>query len=193
MCYARYRAHLIIIKHTHNTTNSRDADLSILIDRIKSEMCATSDVHTVDQAISYVADFSAVYVGEALWKQNALLLPDVYDYFHNKLLEITKLRGIVLNQDLHIIATLSETCLALNAECHACIEKTVKEDAANPHRIENIDVDKFINELDPDVWKAVCLITQPLFSRAKNSADNSNIRKIRRLFCIIMYFAFHNK
>ena len=62
MCYARYRAHLIIIKHTHNTTNSTDADLSILIDRIKSEMCATSDVHTVDQAISYVADFSAVYM-----------------------------------------------------------------------------------------------------------------------------------
>ena len=250
--YARYRAHLIIIKHTHNTTNSTDADLSILIDRIKSEMCATSDVHTVDQAISYVADFSAVYVGEALWKQNALLLPDVYDYFHNKLLEITKLRDIVLNQDLHIIAslswlrshlssllehhmayrcsvkrygtvlyryggdpvhalnvslgqaqnqtlkipavgkndsndfqtTLSETCLALNAECHACIEKTVKEDVANPHRIENIDVDKFINDLDPDVWKAVCLITQPLSSRAKNSTDNSNIRKIRRLFCI---------
>ena len=55
----------------------------------------------------YVADFSAVYVGEALLKQNALLLPDVYDYFHNKLLEIIKLRGIVLNQDLHIIASPS--------------------------------------------------------------------------------------
>ena len=30
----------------------------------------------------------------------------------------------------------------------------------------------------------MCLITQPLSSRAKKSTDNSNIRKIRRLFCI---------
>ena len=37
----------------------------------------------------------------------------------------------------------------------------VEEDAANPQRIENIDIDKFFNELDPDIiiWKAVCLLT----------------------------------
>ena len=44
-------------------------------------------------------------------------------------------------------STLSETCLALNAKCHACIERLVKEDAANPHKIENMDIDKFINEI----------------------------------------------
>ena len=40
--------------------------------------------------------------------------------------------------------TLSEACLALNAKCHTSIERMIKEDAANPHQIENIDVDKFI-------------------------------------------------
>ena len=85
VCYARYRAHLIIIKHTHNTTNSTDADLSILIDRIKSEMCATSDVHTVDQAISYVADFSAVYVG---YLQNMRQLVQPSDKFCPTILHV---------------------------------------------------------------------------------------------------------
>jgi len=56
-------------------------------------------------------------------------------------------------------STLSETCLALNAKCHACIERLVKEDAANPHKINNMDIDKFINEIDPDISKAVCLLT----------------------------------
>ena len=52
----------------------------------------------------------------------------------------------------------------------------IKEDAANPHQIENIDDDKFITELDPDIWKAICLITQPLSHRAVKSANNA--RKI---------------
>ena len=85
--------------------------------------------------------------------------------------------------------TLSEACLALNAKCHASIERMIKEDAANPHQIENIDVDKFITELDPDIWKAICLITQPLSHRAVKSANN--VRKIR--FFLHMCIAFHNK
>ena len=86
--------------------------------------------------------------------------------------------------------TLSEACLALNAKCHASIERMIKEDAANPHQIENIDVDKFITELDPDIWKAICLITQPLSPRAVKSANN--VRKIQRFF-LHMCIAFHNK
>ena len=64
-----------------------------------------SDVHIFDQALSYVAHFSAIHVGEALLKQNALLLPHVYDIFTNKVMEITKVHGIILNQELHVIAT----------------------------------------------------------------------------------------
>jgi len=69
-------------------------------------------------------------------------------------------------------STLSETRLAFNAKCHACIERLVKEDAANPHKIENMDIDKFINEIDPDISKAVCLLTQPRSSRTIKNSDS---------------------
>ena len=35
VCYACYKAHLVTIKHMHNTTTSTDADLASLIDKIK--------------------------------------------------------------------------------------------------------------------------------------------------------------
>ena len=41
-----------------------------------------------------------------------------------------KIPAVGKNDSNDFQTTLSETCLALNAECHACIEKTVKEDAA---------------------------------------------------------------
>ena len=63
-------------------------------------------------------------------------------------------------------ATLSETCLTLNAKFHTCIDRLVKEDVANPHKIEDIDIERFLNKLDPDIWKAMCLLTQPLYSQA---------------------------
>ena len=247
VCYACYKAHLVTIKHMHNTTTSTDADLASLIDKIKNEISSTSNIHTADQALLYAAHMSAVHVGEALLSQTALLLPDVFDYFHEKLREITKLCGIILTQEVnstwlrsqlsslleqhmayqcsvkkygtvlyrfggdlvHALnvslgqaryqasdipvmekndsvdfqATLSEACLALNAKCHVNIKRMIKEDEANPHQIEIIDVDKFITELDPDIWKAICLITQPLSPRAIKSANDMNVRNIRRFFC----------
>ena len=83
---------------------------------------------------------------------------------------------------------LTKTCLSLNAKCHACIQKLVRQDATCPHNIEDFDVEKFISELDPDIWKAVCLLTQPLSPRAIKNDSNSNIRKIRRLFCVCTLF-----
>ena len=80
VCYACFRPHLIIITYAQ-TVNSTDADLCSVIDRNKHEMCDTSDIHTLDQALSHVAQLSAVHVGEALLKQNALLSQDIYNFF----------------------------------------------------------------------------------------------------------------
>ena len=96
VCYACYKAHLIIIKHKQNTITSTDADLSSSINKIKSEMCNISDIHTPDEALSNAAHFSGIHVGEALLKHNALLHPDVYDIFLDKLTEITRVCSIVL-------------------------------------------------------------------------------------------------
>ena len=91
VCYACYKSHLVIIKHSNNTNHNTDRELHELIDALKMQVSDTADVHTIDHALSYVAHFSAIFVGEALLKQNALLLPDVYDSF------ITKLKHVILN------------------------------------------------------------------------------------------------
>ena len=61
---------------------------------------------------------------------------------------------------------LSEICLTLNAKCHAHIKKIVEQDARSPHLIEAFEIEKFIDSIDSDLWKAVCLLTQPLSLRA---------------------------
>jgi hypothetical protein len=84
---------------------------------------------------------------------------------------------------------LSEICLSLNSKLHACIKKLIQQDAASPHRIEDIKIDSFIQDLDPDIWKAVCLLTQPLEATGKTT----HVRKIRRCFCICMLMFSINK
>lgn len=62
----------------------------------------------------------------------------------------------------------------------------IREDAANPHKIEEVDVDKFIDKLDPKLWKAV--LTQPAFSsRARGANKTSSVRRIRQFFCICIF------
>ena len=58
--------------------------------------CVISDIHTPDEALSNAAQSSGIHVGEALLKHNALLLPDVYNIFLDKLTEITRVCSIVL-------------------------------------------------------------------------------------------------
>ena len=78
---------------------------------------------------------------------------------------------------------LSEICLTLNAKCHAHIKKIVEQDARSPHLIEAFEIEKFIDSIDSDLWKAVCLLTQPLSLRAVKK-ESSHARKVRRLLCI---------
>ena len=93
-------------------------------------------MHTLDEVLSYVTHFSAVHVGEALLKQNALLLPNVYDLFHNKFMEITNLCGIVLNQDLHTLANPSwlRSQLSSLLEHHMAYQCSVKRNGTVLYR-----------------------------------------------------------
>ena len=90
------------------------------------------------------------------------------------------------DNDSNFQSTLSDVCLTLNSKIHACAEKMVRDDAANPHKIEEIDIDKIISELDSDLWKAVCLLTQPRSAKneKKKAIKTTSICKIRQLFCI---------
>ena len=253
VCYACYRAHLFTIKHLNNTVSSSDTDLRSLLDRVKHDMPDLSTVHTTAQILSYATNYSAVYVGEIILKENAILLLDVCDYFYDKVLDISRLHNVTLDEDemsttnpnwlrsqlssilehhmayrcsvkrygtllyryggdlLHALnvslgqarllrhksektpsvnadniddTVLTEACLSLNSKFHTCINKMVKEDVNCPHSIEDFDIENLISELDPDIWKAVCLLTQPLSSRAIKNADSSPARHMRRFFCV---------
>ena len=94
VCYACYKSHLVIIKHVQSTSLSTDTELHELMAKLKNELVDIVDISTLDHALSYAAHFSAILVGEALLKQNALLLPDVYDSFLKKLEQVIQLRGI---------------------------------------------------------------------------------------------------
>ena len=63
-------------------------------------------------------------------------------------------------------SNLTQTCLTLNAKCHAYIRTLLREDAHIPHNIEDVDIESTISQLDPDLWKALCLLTQPFSPNA---------------------------
>ena len=65
-----------------NSSHSTDTDLQQVIATLKRDL---PYINTFDDALSYVAQFSVINVGETLLKQNALLLPDIYDSFTIKL------------------------------------------------------------------------------------------------------------
>lgn len=89
------------------------------------------------------------------------------------------------DNDSNFQSTLSDVCLTLNSKIHACAEKMMRDDAANPHEIEEIDIDKIISGLDSDLWKAVCLLTQPC--SAKNEKKNSKNKSKTRIWSRIKY------
>ena len=82
-----------------NTTSSSDDDIRSLLDRVKLNMLDLAAVNTTSQVLSYATDYSAIYVGEILLKQNAILLPDVYDHFSDKVLDISRLRQVTIDKD----------------------------------------------------------------------------------------------
>jgi len=86
---------------------------------------------------------------------------------------------MVENSDLQ--QTLSECCLVLNSKIHTCIDSMINQDVVKPHSIEDVNIDEFVDNLDPDVWKAICLLTQPLTIKG---TDTSTICKVRRFLCI---------
>ena len=104
VCYACYKFHLIIMKLVNNTVHSTDVDLHLLIAKIQLDTPIASDVHTLDQALHYPSNTLAIEVGGALLKQTALLLPCIYEKFCNKLSEITRFYGIIVNQDIQKVS-----------------------------------------------------------------------------------------
>jgi len=77
---------------------------------------------------------------------------------------------MVENSDLQ--QTLSECCLVLNSKIHTCIDSMINQDVVKPHSIEDVNIDEFVHNLDSDVWKVICFLTQ---SRTIKGIDTSTI------------------
>ena len=240
-CYSCYKSHLVTIRHLNSTTQSTNADLGTLLNQIKRDLPAPSDIHTIENVVSYTCNITAIYVGEILLKHTAILLPEANDFFNQKLKETAHQCAVNLDSDTAETITATwlrsklssilkphmaykcslkscgtvlywyggdlmhalnvalgqarnlkksaadaedDVCLSLNGKVHTCIKKLIEQDKSNPHDIQDINLDKFIQGLEPDVWKAICLLTQPLSSKAiKGTSHSNHVRKIRRCFC----------
>ena len=74
---------------------------------------------------------------------------------------------------------LTQVCCSLNNKCHAQINKMIQEDSNHPHRLEQFEIDEFIDSLNPDIW---------LLSDTKKHLT-THVRKVRRVFvtCILFF------
>lgn len=87
---------------------------------------------------------------------------------------------------------MSEICLSLNTKFHACIKAMIGKDASSPHMLEDFNIESFKANLDPDIWKAICLLTQPLTKKGTESINS--VRNIRRAFCIcVLFFTINSR
>ena len=127
ICYACYKAHLVIIKLTNNTTDSSDQDLFALIQQLKAELNNEGEICTQEQAVSRAVHSSAILVGETLLEQNAILLPEVFDYFVSTYNTISQ--GMVQQRSLHSIANPTWLLSQLSAllEQHMSYRCSVKK------------------------------------------------------------------
>ena len=82
---------------------------------------------------------------------------------------------------------MRQVCTILNDKIHTCIQKLIESDATEPFDVSELDIDKFITEMDPDIWGAVCQLTQPKYTR-NQPTEMTHTRKIRRFFCMCALF-----
>ena len=77
---------------------------------------------------------------------------------------------------------LTQVCRSLNKKCLAQINQMIQEDSNSSHRIE---IDKFIDTLDEDIWEAICFLTQP----PSKKGLTTHVRKGCRVFvtCILFF------
>ena len=81
ICNACYKAHLVVIKHSNSAVESLDEDLASVIRKLRAELRNEGQIHTKEQVLAHAVWESAIFVGKTLLDQNAILLPEVWEYF----------------------------------------------------------------------------------------------------------------
>lgn len=68
---------------------------------------------------------------------------------------------------------MNQVCTILNDKTHTSIQKLIEIDADKPFDVSELDIDKFITEMDPDIWSAVCQLTHvaEIYQKPTNQDD----------------------
>lgn len=82
---------------------------------------------------------------------------------------------------------LTQVCKGINSKLHAQVNKLITSDSLQPHQFEQFDLNAFIDDLDPTIWRAICLMTQ-----AANN-EITHVRKVRTVFAICQIFFTINR
>ena len=96
VCCACYQSHMAIVKHIKQSVQSTDSDLKNIISTIKHSLGTVGEIQTFESAVEYAARLVAIDVGEALLNQTAILLPQAYDIFREKLMSFPE---VIINRE----------------------------------------------------------------------------------------------
>ena len=171
VCYACYCSHLATLKHIKETVESKDSDLRDLINTLKQTVSTIKGIHTFDIALDYVVRLVAIDVGEALLKQTAMLLPQVYRDFKEQLLVVTKQCGIIVNQDLPSHSWLSSQLCSL-LDHHIAYKCSVLKHGTILYRYGG------------DLFHALSVSLQKRYGQPDNSdSEHENVKENVRQVC----------
>ena len=259
VCFACYRSHLQILKDVKAI--STDSDLSALINALKLTLTPAKGINSIDNAVEHSLTLTAIYVGDIILRNEAILLPQVHETFSTFAIDtlstsnlewVGEPKGLVTARCIlsNLTATLqhhlsyvckvkkygtllyrsngdslhaltcslhksykketictSDNCtcstpisseplqmqqvmLDLNSRIHQQVKRFLADDAAIPFQFDTLDIDTIISEMDPNLWSAICSLSQSVSERRCTSkvSDNTtraqHIKKVRRFYCL---------
>ena len=101
VCLSCYKSHLQILKEDPANT---DGDLLVLINTLKSSTLPVELVKNTDDLINTAMHKTAIYVGESLLHQEALLLPSVHDTLRHFAKELSRTANLELGDSASVTA-----------------------------------------------------------------------------------------
>ncbi len=100
VCNACYKSQLVVIKLVQHTHTSTDEDLEAILTQLREQIPEIDQVSTVDGVIMCAVTTTAIMVEENLLKQQAMLLPDIYDTFDVEVTRLLNLRDISSGENI---------------------------------------------------------------------------------------------
>ena len=105
-------------------------------------------------------------------------------------------RRLELSNDLEqLVGHVGEI---LNEKLHELTSNLVEEDKRTPYDYRNVDIDQFLQSVDPLLWKLLTLLTRSKNEKKGRTPQgpslNTTIKKLRQFYCLcILMFTTNNR